>query len=129
MWRYCGTMKTRYTLQTALTQLEQLDALRSRMSVASVANLRDGLECLNMLTVARLIASASLLREETRGCFWRIDFPKPDNAHWLKNIYLRKVEGRMRHDIQPAVMNRLTSATQPRIGPGCFPYLPKRLPT
>jgi succinate dehydrogenase/fumarate reductase flavoprotein subunit len=124
MWRWCGTMKTRRSLETALAEIEKLEALRPKISVDSVARLREGVECGNMLTVAKLIATASLLREESRGNFWRIDFPRPDNANWIKNIYLRKVSGQLRHDIRPAVLTRLISPTPPRIGAGCFSYLP-----
>jgi succinate dehydrogenase/fumarate reductase flavoprotein subunit len=117
-------MKTRRSLETALAEIEKLEALRPKISVDSVARLREGVECGNMLTVAKLIATASLLREESRGNFWRIDFPRPDNANWIKNIYLRKVSGQLRHDIRPAVLTRLISPTPPRIGAGCFSYLP-----
>ena len=124
MWRHCGTMKTRKNIQKGLEKIAELEAQKTQLRVSTISELREAIECLNMITVAKLIATASLLREETRGCFWRIDFPKPDNTNWIKSIYLRQVNGQLRHEIRPAVMTRLTSPTKPRIGAGCFSYLP-----
>lgn len=121
MWRHCGTMKTRQTLERAI---EELEARRPRICVASVAGLRQGIECSCMLTVAKLICAAALTREETRGCFWRLDFPQPDNANWLRNVHQWQASGEPRLEVRPAVMTRLTTPTQPRIGAGCFGYLP-----
>lgn len=123
MWRSCGTMKTRASLERALQQLEELEPLRSRLHAAAPSQLREALEAGNMLDVARLIAFASLLREESRGCFWRIDFPDPANENWVKNIHLWHEGEALRHRIAQAVFTRLTQPTRPRIGAGCFDYL------
>jgi len=123
MWRHCGTMKTRRTLERAEQELARRRELAPEVRVSTAAGLRQGIEWLNMLTVAELVTAASQLREETRGCFWRIDFPKPDAA-WIKNIRLRQADGRLQSEIRPATMTRMTSLTRPRIGAGCFGYLP-----
>lgn len=120
MWRYCGTMKTGETLTRALNELA---ALPSQARISSPADLRAGLEYANMRTVGRLVASASLLRKETKGCFWRLDFPEPDNEHWLGNIVQSRQQGEDRQTVRPAVMTTLTRPGRPRIGAGCFPYL------
>ncbi|MFH1479639.1 MAG: hypothetical protein ABIG67_00080 [Pseudomonadota bacterium] len=39
--------------------------------------------------VSKAILSASLERKESRGAFYRKDFPKTDDTHWRKNIILR----------------------------------------
>lgn len=46
----------------------------------------DEFEYLNLLTCAILITKASLLREESRGGHYRIDFPKRDDVIWRKHI-------------------------------------------
>jgi succinate dehydrogenase/fumarate reductase flavoprotein subunit len=38
--------------------------------------------------VARAILTAGLAREESRGSFFREDFPVEDNIHWRKNSRL-----------------------------------------
>jgi len=45
-----------------------------------------GWELQNMLTVARLIIQASLDREESRGCHFRMDFPSPRDDWQQKHI-------------------------------------------
>lgn len=120
MWRGAGVIKSRESLESALAGLGQLEAL----TVTAPGDLRAGLECLNLRTLARPILLGALLRAETRGCFWRHDFPEPDNANWLRNILWRQVEGESEYEVRPAVMMRLTEPTEPRLGAGCFPYLP-----
>ncbi len=45
-------------------------------------------ELSNMLTAGMLIATAALIREESRGSHWREDFPEENDARWLKHISL-----------------------------------------
>lgn len=48
----------------------------------------DRIELKSMVLVARLMARAALLREESRGCHYREDFPN-ESASWLKHIAFR----------------------------------------
>lgn len=64
-----------------------------RMQVCSknpAANyeLLDAIDVPDMLDVAELMCIASLNRTESRGPFYRQDYPMVDNKNWLKNIYL-----------------------------------------
>ncbi|MBO3768567.1 MAG: hypothetical protein JTT16_04590, partial [Candidatus Brockarchaeota archaeon] len=43
------------------------------------------LEFINMLDLSELIASAALIREESRGCHYRKDFPNEDEK-WKVTI-------------------------------------------
>lgn len=122
LWRYCGTMKTEASIGTALAELDTVAPEVDRLHGRSGAQLREAIETRNILDVGRLVATASLLRQETRGCFWRIDCPKPDNDNWGKNIVLARGEGGIETRIEPAVLTRLTQPTVPRIGAGCFSY-------
>lgn len=123
MWTYAGTMKTAATLHQARRELAALSR-GPGPTAGALCGLRQALECRHMLTVARLIVAASLWREETRGCFWRLDHPKPRNRTWLANIHLWRDRSQLAHEIRPAVMTRLTTPTAARIGAGCFTYLP-----
>jgi succinate dehydrogenase/fumarate reductase flavoprotein subunit len=123
MWRHAGTMKTAQTLRRAAMALGDL-GLEPALSTGSGPDLRQAIECCHLLSVARVIVTASLLRQETRGCFWRLDFPQPDNDAWVANIFLWQDGDRIAHAVRPAAMTRLTVPTIPRIGAGCFPYLP-----
>ncbi len=46
----------------------------------------EGWELQNMLTVAQIMASAALCREESRGVHQRSDFPEQDNQHWKHRL-------------------------------------------
>lgn len=45
-------------------------------------------EAVNMLNVAWLITQAALLRTESRGAHYRVDFPEQDNDEWNRRIIL-----------------------------------------
>jgi nicotinate-nucleotide pyrophosphorylase (carboxylating) len=45
-------------------------------------------EMTNLHTVATVLATAALTREETRGSHWREDFPEP-RTEWLKRVCLK----------------------------------------
>lgn len=124
MWRKCGLTKAARSLEEAREEVAELESRRADLGASSVAGLREALECGFMLTLARLIITASLRREESRGAFWRLDAPEPDNARWVRNIVLRREQGEDCLEVHTPVMARLKEPSQPRIGPGCFDYLP-----
>jgi L-aspartate oxidase len=47
-------------------------------------------ELANMLTVAAMVAEASLAREESRGTHFRGDFPKRDDERFCRRIFLER---------------------------------------
>jgi L-aspartate oxidase len=47
---------------------------------------RPGWELQNLLTIARLMVSSALEREESRGVHFRADFPSRDDTRWQKHI-------------------------------------------
>lgn len=49
-----------------------------------------GWELQNMISVARLMIDAALMREESRGAHVRIDYPTSDDAHWNRHITFRR---------------------------------------
>ena len=66
--------------------------LRDELSRVKVADtgvfnqpLLDALELDSMLEVAALVAGSALVREESRGHHFRTDFPKSDDANWLRH--------------------------------------------
>ncbi|MDD5454352.1 MAG: L-aspartate oxidase [Candidatus Ratteibacteria bacterium] len=51
-----------------------------------------GWELQNMLTVASLIVKAALMRTESRGVHYRLDYPKRNDKIWKKHILFKKEE-------------------------------------
>jgi succinate dehydrogenase / fumarate reductase flavoprotein subunit len=48
-------------------------------------NLTDALEVGHMLDLAEVIVVGAIARTESRGAHTRVDFPKRDDAHWMKH--------------------------------------------
>jgi len=81
-WRWAGLNRDKAGLEKGLAELEALEQDLAR----GVYLCRASMELANMLTVARLLLQAALLREESRGGHFRTDFPAPNHAHrghWL----------------------------------------------
>jgi L-aspartate oxidase len=74
-----GVIRDAAGLKRALAKIEELE------------HRAKALPFLNMLTAAKLIATAALRRTESRGSHFRSDFPEPDAA-WKHRTYLRLTE-------------------------------------
>lgn len=125
-WRGLGPVKTEASITRALEELDEIAPQIAFCGGAEREAIRLAVEVRHMHTVAELVARASLQRRETRGCYWRADYPEPDNERELRTIVLRKGASGCEVISQPPVWSRLTRPTPPRIGPGCFGYLPRR---
>lgn len=61
------------------------------------------LENLAMTQVLEIVASASLMRQESRGAMYRLDYPETDNRDWLKNIFVKDIDGKVNLEAKPVV--------------------------
>lgn len=73
MWRNVGIERNGPRLRSSVDMIE----FWGRYTLDKVFDDHRGWQVQNMLTVARLIASSALAREESRGAHWRSDFPDP----------------------------------------------------
>jgi succinate dehydrogenase/fumarate reductase flavoprotein subunit len=126
LWRYAGLMKTERSLLKAREALLESQATIGRIKARGPDGLRDALEAQHILDTGRLLVEPSLVRQETRGMFWRVDFTKPDNDRWLKNIIVHGTMDAIRTRTEPVVMTRMRAPGIPPVGQGCFNYLPPR---
>jgi len=105
MSRYVNVLRNEDGLRRAIETLDQICAeKRDQLRLAgerSSKGLADLMEVRNMLTVAQMVTSAALMRTETRGAHTREDYPETDNANWLKNIYIRSLNGEMKLEARP----------------------------
>jgi succinate dehydrogenase/fumarate reductase flavoprotein subunit len=85
----------------------QLDGVR--VADVGVFNqpLVDALELESMLSVAELVAGSALVRQESRGHHFRLDFPQQDDANWLRHTSVRLGPDGPRYGTRPVVVTRM----------------------
>jgi L-aspartate oxidase len=83
MWNYVGIVRSKQTLQRAYRRInliyEETENYYQRTKISS-----DLLELRNMAAIAYMIIISALRRNESRGCHFMTDFPKP-NEKFLKD--------------------------------------------
>jgi L-aspartate oxidase len=89
MWRDCGVRRSGEFLNEALESVDQW----RRYVLARQFDAIEGWELQNMLTLARVMIQAALVREESRGVHLRTDHPRLDDARWNKHLWFERSEG------------------------------------
>lgn len=89
MYTMVGPLREQGGLKRGLEKLN--DLIDSKLYLGNKGKifnneLTNALQLKNMLTLSRIIAMVSIMREETRGDFVRTDYPQTNNQCWLKNI-------------------------------------------
>ena len=90
MWARVGIVRDREGLEEALEELQRLEELPLRARPGR--ELMEAFEAKNALLVARLVAHAALLREESRGAHYRSDWPEARDE-WLRSVVLEEGPG------------------------------------
>jgi len=88
MWDYVGIVRTTKRLQRAATRLRNLEREIQEFYWGYKIT-TDLLELRNLCSVAALIVDSALLRKESRGLHYTLDFPNPDEK-LRKNTVLRR---------------------------------------
>lgn len=88
MSEFCGIVRNREGLEKARATLAQL-----RASLAPPGLRADELELFNLLTVAEHMVESALVREESRGCHLRSDFPETDDVAWRRHVMIHADPG------------------------------------
>ena len=84
MSRHVGPVRDARGLEEALSFFAQWSFLEKHQAAGV-----EEMELRNMLLVGQLVAQAALLRTESRGGHYRLDYPAPRDI-WLKHIILRR---------------------------------------
>jgi L-aspartate oxidase len=87
MWRQVGLRRHHDGLQDARSRI----GYWHHYLVKAPLPLRANCELANMLTVAALVAEASLAREESRGTHFRDDHPARDDGRFCRRIFLERL--------------------------------------
>jgi L-aspartate oxidase len=91
MWQNVGLARTGEGLKQALAQLESWEgnAVPTATNQPDSLKHRAGYELNNLVTVGRLVAGAALVRTESRGAHYRLDFPA-SREEWQRRVILKK---------------------------------------
>ena len=100
------------TLEEAYTSIKRLRERFAKVRLEDDGrvynqNLKDIIELDFLLEQAELITVAALNRTESRGAHFRLDYPKRDDANWLKHTLLFYTpEGKPRISYTPVRITR-----------------------
>lgn len=106
-WEKAGLVRDGQALQEGIGELaglrEEMGNIRLRnRSLTYNLELKAALEAENMLDVSEMVFRSALERRESRGAHYRSDFPRRNDAQWLKNIIVSMEEGKM--EVRTAVV-------------------------
>ncbi len=93
MRRYAWVIKTEEELARGMEEIKKIASSTSQLAASDGFERARALEVHNLLTSAELLLMGSMERQESRGAFFREDYPAIDDARWLKNLIYTKVDG------------------------------------
>jgi len=110
-WEKLGIIRDEAGLQEGLRVVREL---KEKMRRAGISGGRaynivwnDWLNMRNLLDVSEIVGMSAQERRESRGAHYRSDFAKKNNAQYLKNFFIKRVNGEIKLYDRPVVMNRL----------------------
>jgi succinate dehydrogenase/fumarate reductase flavoprotein subunit len=102
MWTYAGPLRVEEELKTGLGELDRIERERlPKLFAGEMRGLREAYEVTNMISVSKMIAESARFRTESRGLHQRLDYPKEDNANWLKNVMIHTSKSGMQLFVRP----------------------------
>jgi fumarate reductase (CoM/CoB) subunit A len=102
-----GQVRSEESLTTGLAALDRVEAEFDDVDNAGKTvreryeNLRSTFETKNLIEVARMLGTAALQRQETRGGHFRIDYPERDDNNYLGNYVVWNDGGTCRAELRP----------------------------
>ena len=93
MHRHAWVIKDEDGLTQGLEEVRRIGADNKTLVAKDGFGWAGALDVPNMLLTAELMLLGSIKRKESRGAFFRDDYPETDNDSWLKNIVSKQVDG------------------------------------
>ncbi len=94
-WRNASPVREEGSLKEGLERLASVEKRIDKVYPATLKDLFRRRDLENVALLLKAILKGSLLRTESRGSFFRKDFPDQDETHWLKNTCYRLVKGEL----------------------------------
>ena len=102
-----GQVRSADRLQVGLKKMDDLEKAFDEIGVGGETvrqrcdNLRKLYETKKIIQVARMLGTAALHRNESRGGHYRLDFPDQDDKNFLANIVLTAENGTVKFELRP----------------------------
>ena len=109
--RYAWVIKDEDGLTRGLSRIRQIRKDTGKLVARNGYDWARALEARNLFLSAELLFIGSLERKESRGAFFRDDYPDTDNANWLRNILYRQSEGELALDYRTPELRYCDPAT------------------
>lgn len=107
MWEHMGFLKSEQGMQQGLASLQRIreeslaDMRLGTISRRYNADWVDAVDVQDMLDACELIIRFSLFRKESRGGFYREDYPVTDNVNWLQHVIGSRENGELKLSTKP----------------------------
>jgi L-aspartate oxidase len=89
MWTHVGIVRSNHRLSQALRELRILESAVETLYQSS--RISEGLlELRNMVSVGKLIVESALIRKESRGLHYNVDYPERDDQNWIRDTLIRR---------------------------------------
>ena len=85
-----GIVRCEKDMETCLNAVLDLQTKLGKLRIDGSEDLMASYTLENNLTLSVMQAMAARLRQESRGVFYRSDYPEGDDQKWLKNIFISK---------------------------------------
>lgn len=111
---YLGVIRTGDGLREAIKQLGEIQQKELPQlytpTKSRAYNLEwiDALELENIVQILELTAKSALMRTESRGVHFRLDYPDVDHNTWLKEIIVKQTNGEVQLTTSPVIVIDLT---------------------
>jgi L-aspartate oxidase len=90
LWEYVGIVRSTERLNRALRRCNIIyEETKNMYNVTKLSE--EILELRNLVDVAYLIVNSALIRKESRGLHYTLDFPAKDDKNWLKPTYMQNL--------------------------------------
>jgi succinate dehydrogenase/fumarate reductase flavoprotein subunit len=92
MWQNVSVQRSQESLERALHEIKEYRKQLTGVAANSLRQLAEWKGLNSMLNVSEAVTRSALLRNESRGSHFRLDFPASDDSRWLGNVEICQKE-------------------------------------